>query len=226
MMISKQAVVLSSGITKEEILRMKKRGINHQKKYFIDAVIIMLDYLEAKYGLTFEAVIEDIPRFLSDNLWIYARACEGEHAGEMFKVYFRGEYGCRDNFISILKAEELHEAFTRFIRKKFNDTSTITQIYGDYGYEISPDATGEQILREALIGFDLTFIAPDMSSNDFDLKVSNIVKYLKDSNIRSEGYVFCLFNEFYPEMTVEEGQYMLAHFSNMWKWREYIVTYN
>lgn len=219
-----EAVLCSCKISEDEIARRKDKCMDDQVQYYADTVIIMLDYLEDKYGLRFEAVMGDIPIILSDYYFIYARACEGEHAGEKFRVYYLGEYGCRDSYISLLKAEELNEAFTKFIHKKFSDTSIFTQIYGDYGYEINADSTGEQIMKEAVIGFDLIFTAQDMSSDEFNLKVSDIEEYLRDNCISSEGYIFCLREDIDPSMTVVDEQLAVSSWKNCWKWREYIVT--
>lgn len=219
-----ETVLYSCKKSEDKITRMKNKCMDNQVQHYAESVIIMLNYLEDKYGLRFEAVMGDIPIIHSKYYFIYARACEGEHAGEKFKVSYMGENGCRDNYISLLKAEELNEAFAKLIHKRYSDTHILTQIYGDYGYEINADSTGEQIMKEAVIGFDLLFAAPNMSSDEFDLRVADIVEYLNENCINSEGFIFCLREKVDLDMMAEDEKQAVCTYTKRSKWREYIVT--
>lgn len=222
-----ESVFRSYGISEEEITRMKKEGLNYQEQSFVDTAVIMLDYLEERYGETFEVVGGDIPNILSDGYWITARACEGEHVGEEFVVKYLGEAGCRDGYASILKKAEACKVFESFIHEAFNDITAFATVIGEYGNEISLDMTGEELLSEMLFQFDLIFTAPDMNDEDFSQRVAEIETYVKDSGINSEGFIFCFYDEIDPDLTIDEEQYLIAYSDTLaYKWRELIVTRN
>ncbi|MDF2905334.1 MAG: hypothetical protein K0R34_655, partial [Herbinix sp.] len=105
-----EEVFRSYGLEEERIAKMKEEGLNYKEESFVDAAIMMLDYLEEKYEESFEVVGGDIPGILSDEYWITAQALEGKYTGERFEVYFRGEAGITDGYIKFLKEDEAVEA--------------------------------------------------------------------------------------------------------------------
>jgi hypothetical protein len=142
-----EAVFRSYGLEEERIAKMKEEGLNYKEQSFVDTAIIMLDYLEEKYGETFEVVGGDIPGILSDEYWITAQALEGEYAGERFEVYFNGEVGFTDGYIKFLKEDEAVDALKTLIREQFSDVYVSAEILGEYGNEIDLDSTKEQLLH-------------------------------------------------------------------------------
>lgn len=222
-----EAVFRSYGISKEEITRMKKEGLDYQKQSLVDTSIIMLDYLEEKYGISFEVVAGDIPGFHSVEYWITACASEGEHAGEVFDVYYLGEAGCKDGYITILKEEEASIAFRNFIQDKFSDVAVFTKVIGEYGYEIASDIPEDKLLEEMMYQYDLIFTEPNMTNEEFSEKVTDIETYLKDNRINSEGFIFCFYNEIDPDLSIDGEQYLIGYSDELlYKWREFIVTRN
>lgn len=220
-----EAVFRSYGISEDEIARMKKEGLDYQEQSFADTAIIMLDYLKEKYGISFEVASGDIPGILTDEYWITACVCEGEHRGKRFNVYYLGDAGCTDGYITILKEEEASKAFNKFIRDEFSDVKVFPTAIGEYGNEITSDMTGDQLLREMQFQYDLIFTAPDMTDEEFSQKVSEFETYIKNNGINSEGFIFCFYNELAPDLSIDEEQYLIGYSYELpYKWREFIVT--
>jgi hypothetical protein len=222
-----EAVFRSYGLEEERIAKMKEEGLNYKEQSFVDTAIIMLDYLEEKYGETFEVVGGDIPGILSDEYWITAQALEGEHAGERFEVYFRGEAGCTDGYINILKEDEAVEALKNLMHEKFNDVYVSAEITGEYGKDVTVDMTGEQLLNIVSYAYDLIFTAPDMTEEAFLERAEEIETYLDDNDVFSSGNIFCFVNEIEPEMSDDEIMNLIeenAGTNNVVKWYDYIST--
>lgn len=222
-----EAIFRSYGLSEEETTKMKEEGMNYKQQSFVDTAVIMLNYLEEKYGETFEVVGGDIPGILSDEYWITAQACEGEYAGKEFDVYYRGKAGCTDGYIKFLKEDEAVEALKNLINEKFSDVYVSAEVYGEYGNEITLEMKGEQLLHTVSYRYDLVFTAPDMTEEAFLQKVEEIVTYLDNYDVFSSGHVFCFIEEIDPEMSENEIISLIENSygtSNVYKWSEYIST--
>lgn len=222
-----EAVFRSYGLEEERISMMKEKGLSYKEQSFVDNAILMLDYLEEKYGETFEVVGGDIPGILSDEYWITAQAPQGKYAGERFQVYYRGKAGFTDGYIKLLKEDEAVGALKDLIHEKFSDVYVSAEIYGEYGSEITLDMTGEQLLYIVQYGVSLIFTAPDMTEEAFLRRVEEIQTYLDDNDVFSSGSVFCFYDDIDPNMSDSEIMHLIDsgfETKDVYKWSEYIST--
>lgn len=188
-----EEIFRSYGLSEDEIDRMKKEGLDYKEQSFVDTAILMLDYLEEKYGEKFKVAGGDIPGFLSDEYWITAKAIEGEHAGEKFDVYYKGENEFTDGYIILLKKEEACEALKELIENKFDNVQVFSDLAGDYGSELlTPDSTGDEMLNIVEYVFDLVITDPDMSEAEFTDLSKEVEKFLNDHDIFFSGTAICL----------------------------------
>ena len=222
-----EAVFRSYGLEEERISKMKEKGLSYKEQSFVDSAILMLDYLEEKYGETFEVVGGDIPGILSDEYWITAQAPQGEYAGERFQVYYRGKAGFTDGYIKLLKEDEAVGTLKDLIHEEFSDVYVSAELTGEYGKEITTDMIGEELLH--IVQYDVTWIftAPDMTEEAFLQRVEAIETYLDNHDVFSSGSIFCFYDEI--DTTMSDGELMHLIDSgyeskNVYKWSEYIST--
>jgi len=221
-----EEVFRSYGLSEEEITKMKEKGLDYKQQSFADTAIIMLTYLEEKYGESFEVVSGDIPGVLSDEYWITAQASDGAHAGEEFDVYYRGNEGCTDGYIGILKEEEACEAFERLIKEKISNVQVFSEITGEYGSEITLEMTGDQLLLEVTYSFTIVITDPDMTEEEFNQKADEIETFIGDSCLHSMGGVYCFVNKVESDLTMNEVDDIIEDDNKLVvKWGRGIVTY-
>lgn len=222
-----ETVFRSYGLSEEEIERMKKEGMDYKEQSFVDTAVIMLNYLEEKYGQRFQVIGGDIPGILSGDYWITAKAMEGEYAGEKFDVYYRGQEGCTDGYMKILKQEEASEALENLILEKYPDVQVFASMEGEYGNEITLDMTGEQLLHVASYYVDIVITAPDMSEAEFNKKAEEIEKYIDKYDVFSSGSVICFINPMDSSTSYEEFAELVKSNSEsnpVYKWSYYLST--
>lgn len=192
MTVRQEEVFRSYGVSDEKLEEMKRDGLSYQEQSFVDTAIMMLDYLEEKYDEKFQVVGGDIPGILSDEYWITAEASEGEYTGVKFDVYYYGENGYRDGYITLLKQKEACEALKELILSKFSDVLIFPSMTDEYGSELTLDNTGEQMLKIVSYYCDFVIINPDMSEKKFNEISEAIEKYLNDNDVFASGSVLYL----------------------------------
>jgi hypothetical protein len=218
-----EAVFRSYGLEEERIAKMKEEGLNYKEESFVDAAIMMLDYLEEKYEESFEVVGGDIPGILSDEYWITAQALEGEYAGERFEVYFRGKEDFTDGYITLLKQDEACEAFIKLLKNNFSNILVFPYVEGEYGNELTLDNTGEELIKIVDYGFNIIVTDTDITEEEFKKMSDSIQILLEEYYVKSSGLVRYLKEPVNPNMTADDMDGML-HNLEVFRWNEYIES--
>jgi hypothetical protein len=186
----------------------------------------MLNYLEKKYSEKFKVVGGDIPGIFSHEYWITAEALEGEHAGEKFDVYYLGERGYKDGYITLLKQEEACNALKKLIQSKFSDVLIFPSLSGEYGDELSLDSTGEELLKTVFYYYNIVISDPKISSEEeFLIFTEDIIKFLEENHIKSDGPVRYLKGSVDPNMSEDDFDKLLDK-EDAFQWSDYIRTGN
>lgn len=222
MTAQQEEVFRSYGLTDEEIEKMKKEGLDYKEQSFADTAIMMLNYLEHKYSEKFTVVGGDIPGIFSHEYWITAEALDGEHAGEKFDVYYLGERGYKDGYITLLKQEEACEALKKLIQSKFRDVLIFPSLSGEYGDEIALADTGEEMLKKVEFGYNIIITSSVTSEEKFHEIADSIAKLLEDNGVSSSGGVRYLKGTIDPDLSVEDFNLLLENDS--FQWNDYIST--
>jgi hypothetical protein len=223
-----EEILRSYGLSEEEITRQKENGMDYGAKSFVDAAIIMLDYLEEKYNEKFRVAGGYIPGLFEHEHCIVAEACEGEYVGEKFRVYY-GENGCRDGYIVFKKQEEACEALRELIQGEFPEVQVFANVSGEYGNKVSLDMTGEQLLPIVSFSLDVLIATPNMTEEEFGQIASQIESFLDINSISSSGDVICVENLVDSNLTHDEVIKLLFPKGDNEKkyiWDVYIATFN
>ncbi len=221
-----EKVFRSYGLSDEEIDKMKKNGLSYKEQSFADTALMMLNYLEEKYGEQFQVVGGDIPGILSDEYWITAEALEGDYAGEKFNVQYIGKDSYKDGYTVLVKQEEACEALKRLIQSKFGNILIFPSVTGEYGSELALDMTGEEMLKIVYYDYNIIITDPDISSEEEFYKSSEgIMKFLDDNEVNSGGPVRYLNGPAQLNMTIEDF-YALLDKEDAFRWDDYIRSGN
>lgn len=218
-----EEVLRSYGLPDEEIERMKREGLSYKEQSFVDTAVMMLNYLEKKYGEKFQVVGGDIPGILSDEYWITAEALEGAQAGEKFDVYYLGENGYTDGYTALLKQEEACTALNKLIQKEFSNVLIFSSVSGEYGGELTPDNTGEELLKTVYYDYNIIITDSDMTEEKFNQLSESIKKLLDDNNVNSSGVVRYLNVPADPDMTAGDFEELLNNLA-AFRWNNFISS--
>ena len=211
------------GLSEEKIEKMKEDGLDYKEQSFVETAIMMLDYLEEKYKVQFKAVGGDIPGILSNEYWITAESSEGEFAGKKFDVYYMGDNGFRDGYITLIKQEEACDALGKLISREFDNVLIFPSITGEYGSELTLDNTGDQMLKIVSYYCDYVLINPDISEEEFTKSAVAIEKFLNDNDVFSSGSVLYFKEPVEKEMSIDDLNKRLND-EDALKWSYYISS--
>lgn len=220
-----EEVFRSYGLSDERIEKMKQEGLTYKEQSFVDKAIVMLNYLEEKYGEKFRVVGGDIPGILSDEYWITAEACEGKYAGKKFNVnYLSKDKRYEDGYITLLKQDEACEALKELIHSKFKDVLIFPSVTGEYGEELSLDNTGKEMLKIVYYEYNLIITDSGISSEEEFNKLSDDIEKLLDENdVCSSGVVRYLNEPVDTNMTSDDFAKLLKNI-DVFRWNDFIST--
>ncbi len=218
-----EEVFRNYGLSEEKIEKMKADGLSYKEQSFVDTAIMMLDYLGEKYALQFKAVGGDIPGVLSDEYWITAEASEGEYAGKKFDVYYLGEDGFKDGYITIIKQEEARTALNKLITSEFDNVLVFPSLTGEYGSELTLDNTGDEMLKIVSYYCDFVISKPEISEEEFINSAKSIEEFLNDNDVFTSGSALYFHEPVEQDMSRDELNKRLDS-DDALKWSYYISS--
>ena len=204
---------LSSDYMKE----IEEEGMSISVQSFVDTAQIMLDYLEEKYGEKFAVVGGEIPGIISGDYMIFAKAVDGEYAGERFEVYYKvGEDGngyCEDGYFAIIKSQEFQE----MMQKRANETGegwkVLAGLSGTYGKEYTKDTALAEVETSVIRGDVRCVMTPEKTEEKYE-KLKEDLKE-KNSDISGMGKSVRILYCQLLQREVYDNLKMLDEFSNI-----------
>lgn len=191
-------------LSREQLEKIKKEGMDISTQSFVDTAQIMLDNLEEKYGEEFEIEGGEIPGIISGEYMIFAHAVDGENQGERFEVYYLvdedGNAYCEDGYFAILKRMEVQEYLQNIAQEAGTDIKVVVSLEGKVGEKYNKDTTIEEIKNlnknKGLQIFAHSYVRPEMSDEEFQKQVQKLEEDLKQTDLYIKYTVFRLiYNE-------------------------------
>lgn len=191
-------------LSREQLEKIKKEGMDISTQSFVDTAQIMLDNLEEKYGEEFAIEGGEIPGIISGEYMIFAHAVDGEHRGERFEVYYLvdedGNAYCEDGYFAILKRMEVQEYLQNIAQEAGTDIKVVVSLEGKVGEKYNKDTTIEEIKNlnknKGLQIFAHSYVRPEMSDEEFQKQVQKLEEDLKQTDLYIKYTVFRLiYNE-------------------------------
>lgn len=187
-------------LSREQLEKIKKEGMDISTQSFVDTAQIMLDNLEEKYGEEFVIEGGEIPGIISGEYMIFAHAVDGEHRGERFEVYYLvdedGNAYCEDGYFAILKRMEVQEYLQNIAQEAGTDIKVVVSLEGKVGEKYNKDTTIEEIKNlnknKGLQIFAHSYVRPEMSDEEFQKQVQKLEEDLKQTDLYIKYTVFRL----------------------------------
>ena len=178
---------LSSDYMKE----IEEKGMSISVQSFVDTAQIMLDYLEEKYGEKFAVVGGEIPGIISGDYMIFAKAVDGEYAGERFEVYYKvdedGNGYCEDGYFAIIKSMEVQEYLQDIAVEAGTDIKVIGALEGTVGKEYIKETKIEEIEKLNKNGgveiYVYGLLRQETSESEFENQVKILEKELSKKGL-------------------------------------------
>lgn len=187
-------------LSREQLEKIKKEGMDISTQSFVDTAQIMLDNLEEKYGEEFAIEGGEIPGIISGEYMIFAHAVDGEHRGERFEVYYLvdedGNAYCEDGYFAILKRMEVQEYLQNIAQEAGTDIKVVVSLEGKVGEKYNKDSTVEEIKelnrKEEIQIYIFGYVRPEMSDEEFQEQVQKLETKLEENDLYINYTVFRL----------------------------------
>ena len=184
---------LSSDYMKE----IEEKGMSISVQSFVDTAQIMLGYLEEKYGEKFAVVGGEIPGIISGDYMIFAKAVDGEYAGERFEVYYKvdeeGNGYCEDGYFAIIKSQEFQEMMQKRADAIGAGWKVLAVMEGTYGETYGKDTISED-MKPSLFNGEVRYVmTPEKIEEEFRREVEELKQ--KNSDLsglgKGVGVMYC-----------------------------------